>query len=109
MPVFSTGVALLCDTRTCCRDKVPGSVGTRFGCDPSFYEIVNCRWSLAIKRGPSCNLVGWYLGILLNSGLPLTGDDDDDNDSDGRTVLALKRSCVPPTSSSVHVQTGYQG
>ena len=53
----------------------------------------------------------WYLGILITSGLPLTGDDDDDddNDSDERTVLALKRSCVPPTSSSVHVQTGYQG
>ena len=30
-------------------------------------------------------------------------DDDDEDDDDGRTVLALKRSCVPPTSKSVHV------
>ena len=39
----------------------------------------------------------------------LSNEFDDDNDSDGRTVLALKPSCVPPTSSSVHVHTWYQG
>ena len=55
-----------------------------------------------------------HIYIYHISGLPLDGDyddddDEDDEDDDGRTVLALTRSCVPPTSSSVHVQTGYQG